>query len=317
MHFFVHIPKTAGTSFRIAAERYFSSERVVCDYGEHSPVTSECVQQHLYQPEKEDKAGFLQHCQAHQVRLIAGHKAVARYAGDVGILNVISFLREPLERAYSGYLHFKRDGRFRGTFREFCQDKRQQNTHRRMLGNLSLHALGFVGLTEAYKESLRMINRINGWKLRKRHVNRSRFLEPGPKTISTEDRQVFNDLNGNDIKLYEDARWWFELRRGLEQADNPFAHGDLALVTTQAVKGWAWWSTGDEPLEVEICVNGKPEESVTADQPRKHWANLGAPRQGRVGFTAKLVLKPEDQVTCRVKKTGQPLNRTPMTTTLK
>ena len=40
---YLHIPKTAGTSFRMSAEQYFGPDQVLNDYGEESPNTSEDI----------------------------------------------------------------------------------------------------------------------------------------------------------------------------------------------------------------------------------------------------------------------------------
>jgi len=37
---FIHIPKTAGTSFRVAAEKYFGEDNTFYDYSAKSPETS-------------------------------------------------------------------------------------------------------------------------------------------------------------------------------------------------------------------------------------------------------------------------------------
>ena len=55
--FFIHIPKTAGTSFRKAAEEYYGLERICYDYAPHSGETSKIVIQEVY--ENKDNFSFL------------------------------------------------------------------------------------------------------------------------------------------------------------------------------------------------------------------------------------------------------------------
>lgn len=313
MQFFVHIPKTAGTSFRLAAERKFSKKRVVYDYGPQSPVTSECALAYLYDPEKADKAQFFENCRKRDIRLIAGHKPASRFVHGVGVQNIITFVREPLERAFSGYLHLRRNGRFNGTFRQYFTDPMQTNTHARMLGRISHRALGFVGITEHYQASLRLINQHYGWRLRKKHVNRSRFYEPGLESVSQEDREAFQALNRADFMIYEDACWWFESRRELERQHAPFAHGQVDSAEDGAIRGWAWWAAGcEKPVEIEISINGEPVKTVAADKLQKRWANRGAPAAGHVGFVARVSKMAGNRIICRIKKTGQPLNQKPL-----
>lgn len=320
MHFFVHIPKTAGTSFRVAAERHFSPERMAYDYGAQSPVTTACVRQYMYAGDSEDRAGLGRHWEQHGMQLVAGHKPVGRYLNVVGVTNVLTFVREPLARAFSAYLHFQREHGFEGSFREFIEDPAQQNAHARLLGNVSPRALGFVGLTEQYARSLEMINRQFGWKLRRKRLNRSGFFQPGPKSVSEEDRKAFRRLNTEDYALYADAEWCFNTRRDLDERGIPFAHANIGKAETGVVAGWAWWASGDNgsersgarPVEIEICINDKSVKTVSADQPRKAWERHGAPNQGCVGFQAKIDAARGDQLTCRVAETGQPLMPAPV-----
>ncbi len=51
---FVHVPKTAGTTFRVAVEQYLGAGAILWDYGAESPVTSPVVRQYLYQEKDVD-----------------------------------------------------------------------------------------------------------------------------------------------------------------------------------------------------------------------------------------------------------------------
>lgn len=313
MHFFVHIPKTAGTSFRLAAEREFCRHRVVYDYGPHSPVTSPCTQQYLYRDGPEDKAGFYGICRSQGVKLIAGHRPATRFLDGVGVAKIITFVREPLARVFSQYLHFKRHHGFEGSFHEFFSEPTRQNAQSKMLRGIHPHALGFIGITEHYGESLRMINDLNGWRLRRKRANRSGFLAPGPNSLPQEERALFYEVNDEDVALYRETSWLFHSRRALAAQGRPFAHAGLDAAEGGMILGWAWWAEPiDEPVRVEICVNDAPEITVTADRPHKHWRRKGAPNQGHVAFVADVEVRPGDRITCRIAQTGQPLGAEPI-----
>ena len=308
MHFFVHIPKTAGTSFRLAVERHFSPEQVVYDYGPQSPVTSPGIQQHLYGEGDQDKAAFYEHCREHGIKLIAGHRPATRYLDGVAVPNIITFVREPLARVFSQYLHFKRHQGFEGSFRDFFSVPTRQNAQAHMLRGISPRALGFVGITEQYRQSLRMINRHYGWRLRHKRANRSGFFEPGPDSVSQADRALFHELNSDDFLLYREACWLFDIRRRLAAQGHPFAHAAMELVDGKQVRGWAWWAEpAEEPPRIEICVNETLVKTVAADRELKGWVKAGAPSQGRVGFVAGIDARPGDRITCRIAQTSQPL----------
>ena len=308
LHFFVHIPKTAGTSFRLAAEREFCRERVVYDYGPQSPVTSDCIQQHLYGEGEEDKSALYAHCLRQGVKLIAGHRPVTRFLEGVGVANIITFVREPLARVFSQYLHFKRHHGFEGTFHEFFSEPARQNAQAKMLLGVPPQALGFVGITEHYRQSLRMINSLYGWRLGRKHANRSGFFAPGPNGVAEEEQALFYEVNNDDVALYREMCWLFDIRRALAAQSQPFAHAQMKVVDGGQILGWAWWAEPvDEPVRIEVCVNGVSAMTVTADGPHEGWGSSGAPEHGRVAFAANLGARPGDRINCRVAQTGQPV----------
>ncbi len=76
MIFFVHIPKTAGTSFRLGAESYFGRERIVYDYGKGSPASTPVVVDTLY-AEPKDFWGFKSACAQQGASMVGGMSVLA------------------------------------------------------------------------------------------------------------------------------------------------------------------------------------------------------------------------------------------------
>ena len=70
---FVHIPKTAGTSFRHSAAQ---SLKCVWDYGTNSPETSEIIKETVYSNRYE---AFRDYLEREKVDLIAGHFPASKY----------------------------------------------------------------------------------------------------------------------------------------------------------------------------------------------------------------------------------------------
>lgn len=312
MHFFVHIPKTAGTSFRTAAERHFGAQRVVYDYGPDSPVTSECVQRFLYHPDAADHSGLFGNWQDQGIALVAGHQPVTRFLQAIGLRNILTFVREPLERSFSEYLHFRRKNRYRGSFQDFFQSMPANHQHR-MAAGIPIRALTFVGITERYDDSLRLLNAHFGWRIRKRRVNRAGLLDPGPGSISAAERQAFYRLNGKDVALYQDACWTFEQRLRLFEQGLPFAHAEIEICQGGKVRGWAFWAEQPEQaVVIELQRNGSPVRQVTAERPHRLLERHAAPRSGRVGFAASMEMAPGDEITAIVAATGQPLVQQPV-----
>ena len=66
----VHIPKTGGTSLRVAAEQCFGRKHMLYDYGERARLTSELVLQWVY---KSNDMGDRK-----STRLNSSHSSVSR-----------------------------------------------------------------------------------------------------------------------------------------------------------------------------------------------------------------------------------------------
>jgi len=67
----VHIPKTGGTSLRVAAEHYFGPNRMLYDYGTGAKLTSDLVRKWVY--EKNDLDGFARESVESGFCFLSGH----------------------------------------------------------------------------------------------------------------------------------------------------------------------------------------------------------------------------------------------------
>jgi hypothetical protein len=301
--FFVHIPKTAGTSFRKGAEKYFTPERIVYDYGVNSNVTSPFVKESLHV----DQPDFWQFRQAlDNPAMIVGHVPIVRFVSLWGAGNTISFLREPLQRIASEYEHFVRNMDYKGSFKEFYLDRGMRNRQRRALYGVNLEAIGFIGLTERYSESLEMLNDRFATRIPEREDNQGKPRLEDEYEFDEEDLVELRKLNRRDIELYHYASALFDSRYEMFKSNQPWAHACLVEATTESVSGWAWWADErDAPLEVELLVNGELASTVRAVEFRQELCRLLPPRGGYVGFNLPVKLSPLDTVQCRVAATGQ------------
>ena len=305
MYFFVHIPKTAGTSFRKAAEVYLGKDKLAYDYGPESLITSRAVQKHLYSLEIEDRAGLYKHWLNERVSFVSGHMPVARFVDRTGVSGIITFLREPLKRAYSEFLHLRRNDGYKGSFRDFfmCQRPNHQS---HMLSGLPLQALGFVGITERYEHSLRLINHQFGWDLRKRRDNRAGLIQTWFGKISPDDESEFYQRNPLDLALFREANWWLDQRLCLFEEGKPFAHATVDGMLGGLIRGWAFWAKdSDESVVIEVHRDGVKVAEAVADRDHAHLASHGAPRAGRVGFEVAVGPMPASELSVVVAQTGQ------------
>lgn len=170
MKLFVHIPKTAGTSFRWALEKYFTEQQVIRDYGPDAPETSEIVQKYIY---RENEPGgtdeLIRVISGTNAKILLGHFPLQKYARYFEPQNVITFVRQPLIRICSEYLHRIENGTFKRAFPQFVETSGFQNMQSKFLEGICTESM--VGITEHYRESLHKLNSVFGWKLKARKKN--------------------------------------------------------------------------------------------------------------------------------------------------
>ncbi|USZ49661.1 hypothetical protein [Halomonas sp. DN3] len=303
--FFVHVPKTAGTSFRHGAERAFGNDKIVYDYGPEAPQTSALTREYIY-GEASDGARLYRECRQQGSSMLAGHVPAAKYAPFSGVASMVTFVREPLQRTASEYSHFQRILNYKGSFREFMSMPLMVNRQASIFRGVDMEAIGVVGLTENYSESLELINARFGIDIQQREDNRGKPKVGELHKVSPEDEKIFRRRNAKDFSLYERCRKMFETRLQLYRDNLPFAHARLSQFDTRQIAGWAWWEGSSErAVEVEVLVNGEHQHTLVADQMMPSKARMNPPRAGYVGFQLPVSLSTEDKVQCRVVETGQ------------
>jgi hypothetical protein len=191
----VHIPKTAGTSLRLALQQSFGLARVARDYGPQSDFTTDAVRRHMYQnPTKSSARGLVSELRNSGYAALVGHFPYSRYGRFFEGERVIAFVREPLERTCSEYLH------------------KTGNLQSRFLQGHSGEM--FLGLTEHYRSSMQSLNKRFELKLKTRKVNvglsggGARHMESLPGELT----RRFYELNTKDLELYESLTKKMELQ---------------------------------------------------------------------------------------------------------
>jgi hypothetical protein len=218
---FVHIPKTAGTTFAVILERNFRPSRVVNVYPNFGISTAELP----------DLPAAIRQ----RVECVQGHF-------DYGLHRILgrpfryaTFLRHPVEQARSRY-HHARSSRFHplhhlarecDSLEEFVRISPDNYQTRTLAGvepipgrghptlteqhleqvkqNVERH-FALVGITERFDESLVLARRSLGLE-RIHYVNRNVRRRPGrDPSLSGSPRQVVEDHSRLDLKLYDWAR---------------------------------------------------------------------------------------------------------------
>lgn len=309
--YFVHIPKTAGTSFRNFARKYFGKNDLVCDYGPKAPETSGVVKRYSF--EERDYWPLYQHLVNTNKKMLCGHFPAIRYMPGMGVENAVIFFREPIQRLVSEYLHFQRHQSYKGSFRDFYSQARNINTLSRVVEGVPIEAVGVIGLTEYYEESLQVFNSRYQLKFSPLMDNVGRESIEHPYDVAPEHYHEVVNLNSRDVELYKKAVGLFVQRQSLMEQGLIYAHAQLATVNSHKVIGWAWWEfDSDDSVDIDVRINGEIVVQAQARAFRPALVRLAPPRGGHVEFAAAIDAKPGDAVDCVVHKTGQVFPPRPM-----
>lgn len=210
--FFVHIPKTAGTSFREAALRAWGESAVLNDYGD-SVHTSDAVARLLHH--QQDHAAFANYMAAHRIRMFCGHTPARRYAALFEPERIITFVRDPVARVVSHYHTAVRYQNYAESLETFCHQDDFINLQSIYLRDQKLDSLGFVGITENYTESLFWLNQQHRWLLKPltRNLHRTgRSAADYRADIPAALYEEIKRLNASDQAIYEEACALFKVR---------------------------------------------------------------------------------------------------------
>lgn len=203
----LHIPKTGGTSFATVLERAFPGQ-VAYFYKAHNRRTHPLLREHG----RALDSSVIAEMEAEGVRFLHGHGAFSTYAPAMpDPARYWTWLRDPVDRVVSSYhYHRKRQeqpetagrgpdkvaGRDLAGFARALVNRNQQS---RILAGAPIEALGFVGITERFDQSLARLGLTSDALPRAKNVNRKR------PDATLEERRLIAELNAADVALYEQA----------------------------------------------------------------------------------------------------------------
>ena len=313
--FFVHVPKTAGTSFRKAAELYFARDKVHYDYGNNQPETSEKIREYVYQ--NQDFYRLKLFLKESDAKFFSGHVPVTRYAPLFVQQNVITFVRHPVDRVISEFYHFKRHYSYKGELASFVQQPAFINRQLNMLQGIEPEMLGFIGISERYEESLALFNKLYNVNFPNLSLNLSSDKLSPRYQVEEDVLSIIIKNNQKEIDFYNKCCQLFDQRQRLIELKLPFVHGRIANYHNGNIMGWAFNSENDQPVALSILVNDKMVATATAHELRPAFRQFSVPRESYIGFSAKVgELHQNDTVKVLVTATGQELANSPFTVTV-
>ncbi|NQZ87237.1 MAG: sulfotransferase family 2 domain-containing protein [Colwellia sp.] len=297
---FIHIPKTAGTSFRKSAEIQY---RTIGDYGKNSTHTSEVVKKSCY--EKQDFYELL--CIfKQQNQILSGHFLSQKYVGFVDPRHILSFVRDPLEQVVSHYNHSVTHLEYEGNFNDFIRMPSNRNIQSRYLNALPIPLYGFIGLTASYAESLDFINKSYSLEIEFSQTNVGQKKIQTKDTLTTKQRELIEEYNSLDIVLINQVKTLFLQRIDYQKNMINWVHGWGNINPKNILVGCAYYEKFDKAVQLELFINNELIKQFTADQFTGLYPKAKLPRARYIGFHVNLNdFKHVTQVQLKVKETGQ------------
>lgn len=284
----VHIPKTAGTSFRYALQEN-ESVHMLCDYGDERPESSHELSgadSGRLTPESEifDAGKF---------NFICGHVDYDRYAHCIPPDSVVSIVRNPIERLVSEYQHIKRLEGYTNSFEEFFSTPCQQNKQRKMLSGLDMKPGALIGLTSHYKYFVEVFSKRVGLMVQPISENRAPDSEAESRVnIPPEEIKSAYLYNQQDMDFFFEKVGVFSgLVRdaGYNTLPTRDTNWNCLMVRRKQIVGWLSCATTDCYF-VEINVNGEKRAVISLDQNRDDICSMGLSENRQCGFSYPLAL---------------------------
>ena len=215
---FVHIPKTAGTSFRLGLERRYPG-RMLYDYND-TGIASDFIYQDIYEsqdPERLRIERIAEEVKRRAPLALCGHFPAGRYWGHFPPEAFVTFLRDPVERAISNYDHLMAFMDKEVRFEDFLNGS-GRDFQTNYLKDCDPDAFGMIGITESYRESLRLLARRTGLEVPHLRRNRTRSFQRlfdrkrPPIKRTPRVKAMVAEANREDAALYQELRAMFRAR---------------------------------------------------------------------------------------------------------
>lgn len=298
---FVHVPKTAGTSLRKALESQ-AQVKMLYDYGD-SPETSNALMENLGDDGTiRDDSIF----DGDRLNVICGHVRYQKYVRCTAPEQVLSILRNPVERVVSEYQHLVRHAGLAMSFDEFIATPRQINKQFRMLDGTDVASGGLFGLTSHYDCFLELVNRRFGLNIVASTLNKAPDSDHEERfNIPVEAINRAFELNRRDLALFFSVAKQFRKAlkdAGIAAAPHKDAQYNCRLDKDRRVVGWVA-REASECIFVELSVNGQHRVIISLDQERPDVVRQELSNNSLCGFSYPLTLLgagPGDEIAMRV-----------------
>ena len=216
----LHIPKTAGKSFKAALIKEFNSQ-IIFDYIENPQVKNISKFCKFRKSFNSFKINFY----SKNIKIIHGHFCLDRYKNFLPNSPRICFAREPLKLliSYYDYIHlkYKNVSKIDPMHRKIVDSKLEdfllslhaQTFYSRMFGSFDYRLFSFIGIVEKYSESIQLFNKLYNTSLSLNHLNQTEIygIRPSSKVkLSQNFKNKFKKIHTFNYAFYNYALTCFE-----------------------------------------------------------------------------------------------------------
>lgn len=222
----VHLPKTAGTSFRATLKSAFGNS-YLDDYSDGGISVSA----HERTSAAAAAGPLIAKQGLHGISCVHGHFLPAKYLllGQARDLTFVTWMREPVARLISHYHywqesydetssapHHRQVVEEKWTLEHFCLSERFKNIYAQYFWNFPFERFAFIGISEHYEEDmLEFSARFMSTRIAPQRLNMTKY--EGSRTRLSEDiLQRVRAFHADDMDLYQRA---LEQRRARHSAN--------------------------------------------------------------------------------------------------
>ncbi|GGA78531.1 hypothetical protein GCM10011369_20540 [Neiella marina] len=263
---FLHVPKTAGTSFRSALCSYYGARKVCTDYRGGSQLVSSIIRKYLI--EKNDLDGFKSALGRSSYKALSGHFNAERYSGSFRPDMFVSFVREPISRLVSLYLHKKRHNNLSCGLFEFALEPKLHNVQTKLFSGLPWPCFSFVGVTERYTDSLTCINNQLNTKFVELVKNTASNDIKDEVSISDEQLEVLRAKNLDDIALVNSVNQYLDYQLAAQVEGYSFIKGWFSINESGQLEGWLFPKEHMLSVSIEVCSKDESISYIDAEVKR-------------------------------------------------
>jgi len=159
------------------------------------------------------------------------------------------------------------------------------------LNGIWTDAIGFIGITERYNESIALFNKYYGTGIKVLDINKNTAKASGTYTFTESETSLIKKMNAKDYALYHYAINRFDLHKELLEKELPLVRfGQMNILPKDKGKQlniWACCYEQEEALEADIIVDGQVVEHVKLSDYRALASERNIHREGYIGKSYK------------------------------